>query len=95
MARQLVVVSYDIADDRQRQRLSKVLCSYGQRVQYSVFECWLDEGELAELRRRLARYVRGVGDSVRIYRLCGLCVERVETIGDATAPEEPPGHWVV
>lgn len=38
-----VVVSYDIVNDRQRQRLAKVLGDYGQRVQKSVFECRVDE----------------------------------------------------
>ncbi|MCA9742068.1 CRISPR-associated endonuclease Cas2, partial [candidate division KSB1 bacterium] len=35
----LLLVSYDIVDDKQRTKLAKRLQNYGQRVQYSVFEC--------------------------------------------------------
>jgi CRISPR-associated protein Cas2 len=36
------VVSYDIPEDRKRDRVSKTLLDFGARVQYSVFECILD-----------------------------------------------------
>jgi CRISPR-associated protein Cas2 len=35
------VVSYDIPEDRKRDRASKTLLDFGARVQYSVFECIL------------------------------------------------------
>ncbi|HOT98551.1 MAG TPA: CRISPR-associated endonuclease Cas2, partial [bacterium] len=38
----LYLVSYDIIDNAKRIRLAKKLQDYGQRVQYSVFECSLD-----------------------------------------------------
>ncbi|HHP7244558.1 MAG TPA: CRISPR-associated endonuclease Cas2, partial [Elainellaceae cyanobacterium] len=37
----LVLVVYDIANNRRRQKLSKLLEGYGRRVQESVFECFL------------------------------------------------------
>lgn len=37
------VVSYDIASDRTRRKLAKLLEGYGVRIQYSVFECRLTE----------------------------------------------------
>jgi CRISPR-associated protein Cas2 len=37
------LVSYDIPDDRRRTRLAKLLKDYGGRVQYSVFECLLNQ----------------------------------------------------
>lgn len=34
----MVVVSYDIANDKKRAKFSKYLSKYGHRIQYSVFE---------------------------------------------------------
>jgi CRISPR-associated protein Cas2 len=53
----LVVVSYDIVDDRRRQRLAKVLENYGQRVQKSVFECRLDEGRFLKLKKQVDKLI--------------------------------------
>ncbi len=38
----LTLISYDIADDGDRARAHKLLEGLGQRVQYSVFECYLE-----------------------------------------------------
>lgn len=34
----MIIVSYDIADDKLRNRFSKFLKKYGHRIQYSVFK---------------------------------------------------------
>lgn len=34
----MIIVSYDIADDKLRTKFSKYLCRFGHRIQYSVFE---------------------------------------------------------
>lgn len=34
----MIVISYDIADDKLRTRFSKYLSKFGHRIQYSVFE---------------------------------------------------------
>lgn len=67
----LYLISYDIEDNRERLRLAKILLSYGERVQRSVFECDLDEGELAQLLSKIGRRISlKESDSVRIYALC-------------------------
>lgn len=43
------LISYDIPDDRRRVRVAKTLKDYGDRVQYSVFECILAGPLLGEL----------------------------------------------
>lgn len=63
-----VVVAYDIEDDRRRARIARLLEGYGERVQYSVFECELEERHLQRLVRSLQRLLEP-GDAVRIYRL--------------------------
>ena len=39
----MYLVCYDITSDRVRNKIVKTLEGYGRRVQYSVFECDLDE----------------------------------------------------
>ncbi|RMG21471.1 MAG: CRISPR-associated endonuclease Cas2, partial [Methanobacteriota archaeon] len=41
----LIVISYDIEKDRTRSRLAKKLKDFGPRVQKSVFEADIGEGE--------------------------------------------------
>jgi CRISPR-associated protein Cas2 len=63
-----VVVAYDIEDDRRRARIARTLEGYGERVQYSVFECEIEERHLQRLVRTLQRMMEP-GDAVRIYRM--------------------------
>ena len=45
-----LVITYDIADDKRRTKIHKVLKSYGQWMQFSVFECLdLSDAEYAKL----------------------------------------------
>lgn len=84
----LTVVSYDIPDDRRRTKLARALEGFGRRVQLSVFECHLDDAELDRLRTALGRLADPAEDSVRIYRVCGACRDRVEILGRGLPPEE-------
>lgn len=47
----LYVAAYDIADNRIRRSVSKLLLRWGDRVQKSVFELRLDEGEIDDVLR--------------------------------------------
>lgn len=72
--RELVtVIAYDVADDRRRTRLATVLEDYGDRVQYSVFECLLDDRRLEDLRRAAAAILEPDEDRIAYYRLCPRC----------------------
>lgn len=88
MAR-LIVVSYDIPDDRRRLRLANTLKDFGLRVQYSVFECRLDPEDLERLRQRLGKLVDPEADSVRLYRFCQECDEKQESFGQGGRVEDP------
>lgn len=79
MNRQFVVVAYDISDDRRRQRLHDALLNFGSGVQYSVFECLVDEKELARMRKQVKRIIKPRLDHVRYYWLCAACVKRIES----------------
>jgi CRISPR-associated protein Cas2 len=85
----LIVVSYDVPNDRRRTRLAHMLKDFGQRVQYSVFECRLDAEALERLRQRIEKLTDPLEDSVRIYRLCLECGQKVEIQGLGKVTEDP------
>jgi len=72
-SKHFVAVSYDIPDDRRRNRVCKLLKDYGERVQYSVFECMLRPNDLKRMQERLKPLLVPEEDDVRFYRLCQTC----------------------
>ena len=81
-----VLVTYDVsttsAEGRRRlRRVAQACKDFGQRVQFSVFECVVGEKELFLLRHRLLEEIDREEDSLRIYRLAANLVEGVECYG--------------
>jgi len=74
------IVSYDIPDDRKRNKIAKMLLDFGTRVQYSVFECILDDKLLEKMTSKLGKMISDE-DSVRIYALCARCEGVVRALG--------------
>jgi CRISPR-associated protein Cas2 len=85
----LYVVAYDIPCDKRRKKVSDLLEGYGQRVQFSVFECVLTAQKFDELRRRLNKQVKLAEDSVRFYPLSKHTLAQVETWGGLPVTEFP------
>lgn len=88
--RRWLVVSYDIPDDKRRTKVMKTLQGYGQRVQFSVFECDIRPGDLRELERRLRQIIDHDVDDVRFYQLCENCQGKVKMLGKAERHLQPP-----
>jgi CRISPR-associated protein Cas2 len=77
-----VVIAYDIAADRRRNKIVKVLKDYGGvRVNFSVFECHLKADRFSKLRADLEKRIKPKKDSVLIYELCGKCIQKRDRIG--------------
>lgn len=76
-----LVVSYDIPHDRRRTQLHRQLKGFGIRVQYSVFECVLDEPDVVRLQQAVHSIIKTGQDHVRYYRLCEACVQRIQALG--------------
>lgn len=83
-----VLISYDISDNRRRKHIHKALKSFGQWVQYSVFECELSEKDYIRLRDRLEQLLHPREDNIRFYRMCRPCGESVERIGGVRPLDE-------
>jgi CRISPR-associated protein Cas2 len=82
------VVSYDIEDDNRRNKAAKILLDFGRRVQYSVYECLVDDKDLKKLVNRLQKTISEQTDSVRIYVLCANCKKTVKIMGLGQLTEE-------
>lgn len=81
------VVSYDIIDDRTRDRVAKILKGVGERVQKSVFECpELTQKRFLELKLELEQLINLTEDSIRYYRQCRHCLRDLEISGIGTLP---------
>jgi CRISPR-associated protein Cas2 len=77
-----LVVSYDIHDDKRRNRIHKVLKNFGERIQFSVFECDLTKEQLLRMQHALNRIIKEDDqDSVRFYHLCDSCQHKIDRIG--------------
>jgi CRISPR-associated protein Cas2 len=85
----LIVVSYDVTDDRRRLRVAAALEDFGTRVQYSVFECRLETPKIDHLRTRLLALIDRKEDSVRFYHFCQDCGAKTEIHGVETKTEDP------
>lgn len=82
----LVLVSYDVEttspSGRGRlRRVGRACKDFGQRVQYSVFECEVDPAQWTALRARLLREIDAERDSLRFYFLGANGRRRVEHVG--------------
>ena len=80
----LYLVSYDIVKDKQRTKLAKKLLDFGIRVQYSVFECDLDNKRLKEMLAQIKHFVDKKTDSLRIYKICDSCSKQIKSLGIKT-----------
>ena len=64
MARTRYIVSYDISDPKRLRKVAKILEGYGSRIQFSVFECPLDDLKHASLNSELHQEINHDVDQV-------------------------------
>lgn len=82
----MVLVSYDVRTSepggtRRLRRVAKVCRNFGQRVQFSVFECMVDPAQWTRLRQLLIQEIDMDTDSLRFYFLGANWRNRVEHVG--------------
>lgn len=95
----LVLVCYDVSTmeakgQRRLRRVSKACKDYGQRVQFSVFECEVDPSQWTVLRQRLIDEIEPEQDSLRFYFLGSNWRRRIEHIGTKEA-YDPGGPLII
>ena len=82
----LVLITYDVntedAAGRKRLRqIAKQCVNYGQRVQCSVFECFLDAAQCRSLQAKLCNIMDPKKDSLRFYYLGNKYEKKIEHFG--------------
>jgi CRISPR-associated protein Cas2 len=90
----LVLVVYDISDDRRRLKLATFLEGYGRRVQKSVFECFLSLAEMQQLHQKMKRFVKLEEDNVRLYWIGESAFAKTLTLG-SDLPQPPPSFYII
>ena len=88
----MVLVTYDVdtltpAGRRRLRRVARACEDYGQRVQFSVFECDVDPALWTKLRARLISEIDPDRDSLRFYTLGREWRRRVEHVGAKPATD--------
>lgn len=87
----MLVVVYDIGNDKRRRRLHKELSGVGWAVQYSAFEC--PDEAIGDVMRAIGRHVEP-GDRACIYRLCRRCAHRAIARGAALEQDASISHML-
>lgn len=95
----VVLVTYDVATlepagKKRLRHVAKACLDYGQRVQYSVFECKIDPAQYVEFKQRILNIIDLTTDSVRFYNLGNNWKRRVEHFG-AKEPYDVDGFLSV
>lgn len=95
----MVLVSYDVSMEdkggsRRLRRVAKTCKNFGQRVQYSVFECIVDPEQWTILRQQLIDEIDEDKDSLRFYFLGSNWKRRIEHVG-AKAGIDQEGPLIV
>jgi CRISPR-associated protein Cas2 len=93
----LILITYDIANTdtragrRRLRRMAKICLNYGERVQYSVFECTVDAATYELLEAKLLEEMDEKVDNLRIYRLVEPLKKHIKEFGKfkATNFEDP------
>lgn len=81
------LVMYDVSEPKSLKRVHKLLCAWGQPVQYSVFRVRATDREFERLRFEISRIVDST-DRVLWARLCNGCAGRIQAHGKSLAPFE-------
>jgi len=91
------VVCYDVTDDNRRGKLARWLDGFGDRVQYSVFECVLEDRDRIRMMAGVDERIERNEDRVSVYCLCRRCESGVQHLGKAGSGPRPGQEtvWVV
>jgi CRISPR-associated protein Cas2 len=81
-----VLVSYDVAisspgGKKRLRRVAKTCLNFGQRVQFSIFECVVEPAQWVVLKNQLESIIDTEHDSLRYYYLGSNWKRKVEHIG--------------
>lgn len=82
----LYLVAYDICKPSRLRKVAKICEDFGIRVEYSVFECDLCHEDFDKLWKLLKDTIDDDEDCILAYRICGSCVQQIESMGTIVRP---------
>jgi CRISPR-associated protein Cas2 len=84
----LFLIGYDISDPKRLARVARVCEDFGVRVQYSVFECRLDETEFNEFWLQLLGEINEDEDRIVAYKIDARCAKETMSAGTMVCSEK-------
>lgn len=84
----LTLVAYDITNDKRLRRVAQLCEDYGVRVQYSVFECHLDEDEFNHFWLGLLGLIDEAEDRLVAYKIDARSARETLTAGTMVCTEK-------
>ncbi len=84
----LSLVAYDIADHKRLARVAKTCEDFGVRVQYSIFECRLEEPDFDAFWRQLLEIINEQEDRLVAYKIDARCAKDTLTAGTMVCSEK-------
>jgi CRISPR-associated protein Cas2 len=84
----LTLLAYDISDPKRLARVARVCEDFGVRVQYSVFECLLDEAEFTDFWLRLLSVIDEDEDRLVAYKIDARSAKETMTAGTMVCSEK-------
>ncbi|KYC43864.1 CRISPR-associated protein Cas2 [Scytonema hofmannii PCC 7110] len=70
------LICYDIRCQKRWRKAYKLLEGYGERIQYSIFRCWLNQRTREKLRWELEKILT-TEDAILFLRLSNRCLEDI------------------
>ena len=84
----LTLVGYDISDPRRLAQVARICEDYGMRVQYSLFECHLEENEFIEFWLQLLAQINEDEDRLVAYKIDARSAKETQTAGTMVCAEK-------
>lgn len=84
----LTIVAYDIADTKRLARVARVCEDFGVRVQYSIFECRLEEKAFESFWSRLLKEIDTEEDRIVAYKIDARSARQTRTAGTMVCSEQ-------
>jgi CRISPR-associated protein Cas2 len=81
MSRRRYIVTYDIANPKRLRNVARVAESYGYRIQFSVFECLLDDLRMESMKADMDKEIQHNEDQILFITLgskstdANLCIQ--------------------
>ncbi len=94
-AKNWYLVCYDIRCSKRWRKAYKLLQGYGDKIQYSIFRCWLSQRGREKLRWELEKVLLAE-DSLLLIRLSDQCIGGILAYNRPDAwPVEDVGYRIV